>query len=226
MSAPIEERWTTAGKDLGAPNARFELDALGTPPQRVAGAEIWRDAPDRRTASRTRLRLAANDLRTEQGRPSSQPRAVRRLMWVIGIEALVPRPARAKPRRGQDIPYLLGGLKIVEPNHVSAADVSFIPMASGFLYLVSISTGLAGGSGMAAVEHRRCELLAAALEEAMLRFGKPRIFDKIRAPLSPQGFRRQALGDWRRNSMDERGRFMDNIFIERLWRWIKMKRCT
>ena len=64
---------------------------------------------------------------------------VRRLMRVMGIEALVPRPGTSKAAPGHKIyPYLLRGLKIVEPNHVWAADVTYIPMACGFLYLVAI----------------------------------------------------------------------------------------
>ena len=64
---------------------------------------------------------------------------VRRLMRVMGIEALVPRPGTSKAAPGHKIyPYLLRGLKIVEPNHVWAADVTYIPMACDFLYLVAI----------------------------------------------------------------------------------------
>src|SRR5476649_112247 len=64
---------------------------------------------------------------------------VQRLMRVMGIEALVPRPGTSKAAPGHKIyPYLLRGLKIVEPNHVWAADVTYIPMAYGFLYLVAI----------------------------------------------------------------------------------------
>ena len=75
----------------------------------------------------------------KEGRGVNRKR-VRRLMRVMGIEALVPRPGTSKAAPGQNrYPYLLRGLKIVEPNHVWAADVTYIPMvACGFLYLVAI----------------------------------------------------------------------------------------
>ena len=74
----------------------------------------------------------------KEGRGVNRKR-VQRLMRVMGIEALVPRPGTSKAAPGHKIyPYLLRGLKIVEPNHVWAADVTFIPMSCGFLYLVAI----------------------------------------------------------------------------------------
>ena len=74
----------------------------------------------------------------KEGRGVNRKR-VQRLMRVVGIEALVPRPGTSKAAPGHKIyPYLLRGLKIVEPNHVWAADVTYIPMACGFLYLVAI----------------------------------------------------------------------------------------
>ena len=74
----------------------------------------------------------------KEGRGVNRKR-VQRLMRVMGIEALVPRPGTSKAALGHKIyPYLLRGLKIIEPNHVWAADVTYIPMAYGFLYLVAI----------------------------------------------------------------------------------------
>src|SRR5580692_1052485 len=99
------------------------------------------DAADRRIASEVAvLRLAANGVRTQPGRRHGINRKrVQRLMRVMGIEALVPRPGTSKAAPGHKIyPYLLRGLKIVEPNHVWAADATYIPMACGFIYLVAI----------------------------------------------------------------------------------------
>ena len=74
----------------------------------------------------------------EEGRGVNRKR-VQRLMRVMGIEALVPRPGTSKAAPGHKIyPYLLRGLAITEPNHVWAADITYIPMAHGFLYLVAI----------------------------------------------------------------------------------------
>src|ERR1700727_1986372 len=158
--------------------------ALGDlPPQaRRRGGRSGGDAPHRRTASRTSvLRLAANDLRTQQGRPWGQPQVkrVQRLMRVMGIEALVPRPGTSKVAPGHNIyPYLLRGLKIVEPNHVWAADVTFIPMACGFLYLVVIIDWASRAVLAWRLSNTNAaSFCAAALEEALLRFGTPRIFN-------------------------------------------------
>jgi putative transposase len=93
---------------------------------------------------------------------------VQRLMRVMGIEALVPRPGTSKAAPGHKIyPYLLRGVAIAESNHVWAADITYIPMARGFLYLVaiprmllhSLGLGQPRGSGLAAVEHDRRRLL-------------------------------------------------------------------
>ena len=96
----------------------------------------------------------------KEGRAVNRKR-VRRLMRVMGIEALVPRPGTSKAAPGHRIyPYLLRGLAITEPNHVWASDITYIPMAHGFLYLVAIiDWGQPGGSGLAAVEHHRQRVL-------------------------------------------------------------------
>ena len=157
--------------------------------------------------------------------PGVNRKRVRRLMRVMGIEALVPRPGTSKAAPGHKIyPYLLRGLKIVEPNHVWAADVTYIPMACGFLYLVAIIDWASRAVLAWRLSNTNdASFCAAALEEALLRFGKPRIFNTaIRAPLSPpRAFTSKLVTAGVVISMDGRGRFMDNIFIERLWRSIK-----
>ena len=121
-----------------------------------------------------------------EGRGVNRKR-VQRLMRVMGIEALVPRPGTSKAAPGHKIyPYLLRGLKIVEPNHVWAADVTYIPMACGFLYLVAIIDWASRAILAWRLSNTNdASFCAAALEEALLRFGKPRIFNTDRDPLSP-----------------------------------------
>ena len=98
----------------------------------------------------------------------------------MGIEALVPRPGTSKPAPGHKIyPYLLCGLAITEPNHVWAADITYIPMARGFLYLVAIIIDWASRAVLAwrlsnTIDRRFC---VEALEEALELHGKPRIFN-------------------------------------------------
>src|SRR6202453_2726157 len=149
---------------------------------------------------------------------------VRRLMRVMGIEALVPRPGTSKAAPGHKIyPYLLRGLKIVEPNHVWAADVTYIPMACGFLYLVAIIDWASRAVLAWRLSNTNdASFCAAALEEALLRFGKPRIFNTDQgSTFTAEAFAGKLAAAGVAISMDGRGRFMDNIFIERLWRSIK-----
>ena len=136
----------------------------------------------------------------KEGRGVNRKR-VQRLMRVMGIEALVPRPGTSKAAPGHKIyPYLLRGLKIVETNHVWAADVTYIPMACGFLYLVAIIDWASRAVLAWRLSNTNdARLCAAALEEALLRFGKPRIFIPIRAPHSPPKLSSGSRGDRRRD---------------------------
>ena len=159
----------------------------------------------------------------KEGRGVNRKR-VQRLMRVMGIEALVPRPGTSKPAPGHKIyPYLLRGLAIAEPNHVWAADITYIPMARGFLYLVAIidwaSRAVLAWRLSNTIDSRFC---VEALEEALGLHGKPRIFNTDQgAQFTSAAFTDQLEKADVVISMDGRGRFMDNIFIERLWRSIK-----
>jgi putative transposase len=159
----------------------------------------------------------------KEGRGVNRKR-VQRLMRVMGIEALVPRPGTSKPAPGHKIyPYLLRGLAIAEPNHVWAADITYIPMGRGFLYLVAIidwaSRAVLAWRVSNTIDSRFC---VEALEEALELHGKPRIFNTDQgAQFTSTAFTDKLEKADVAISMDGRGRFMDNIFIERLWRSIK-----
>jgi putative transposase len=158
-----------------------------------------------------------------EGRGVNRKR-VQRLMRVMGIEALVPRPGTSQAAPGNKIyPYLLRGLAITEPNHVWASDITYIPMANGFLYLVAIidwaSRAVLSWRLSNTMDTRFC---VEALEEALERHGKPRIFNTDQgAQFTSAAFTGKLEAAGIAISMDGRGRFMDNIFIERLWRSIK-----
>ena len=149
---------------------------------------------------------------------------VQRLMRLMGIEALVPRPGTSKAAPGNKIyPYLLRGLAIVEPNHVWAADITYVPMAHGFLYLVAIidwaSRAVLAWRVSNTMDTSFC---LAALDEALARHGRPKIFNTDQgAQFTSAAFTGKLEAAGVAISMDGRGRFMDNIFIERLWRSIK-----
>jgi putative transposase len=159
----------------------------------------------------------------EEGRGVNRKR-VQRLMRLMGLEGLVPRPGTSKAARGNKIyPYLLRGVTITEPNHVWASDITYIPMASGFLYLVAIIDW----ASRAVLAWRLSNTMDSAfcieaLEEALQRYGKPRIFNTDQgAQFTSAAFTGKLEAAGIAISMDGRGRFMDNIFIERLWRSIK-----
>ena len=149
---------------------------------------------------------------------------VQRLMRVMGIEALVPRPGTSQAAPGHKVhPYLLRGLAITAPNHVWAADITYIPMAHGFLYLVAIIDW----ASRAVLAWRLSNTMDTgfcleALDEALARYGKPQIFNTDQgAQFTSVAFTGKLAAARIAISMDGRGRFIDNIFIERLWRSIK-----
>jgi putative transposase len=149
---------------------------------------------------------------------------VQRLMRLMGIEALVPRPGTSQAAPGHKVhPYLLRGLAITAPNHVWAADITYIPMAHGFLYLVAIidwaSRAVLAWRLSNTMDTSFC---LAALDEALLLYGRPQIFNTDQgAQFTSVAFTDRLYAAGIAISMDGRGRFMDNIFIERLWRSIK-----
>ena len=149
---------------------------------------------------------------------------VQRLMRVMGIVALVPRPGTSKPAPGHKIyPYLLRGLAITEPNQVWASDITYIPMAHGFLYLVAVidwaSRAVLAWRLSNTMDTSFC---IAALDDALARYGKPKIFNTDQgSQFTSEAFTGKLAAAGVAISMDGRGRFMDNIFIERLWRSIK-----
>ncbi len=168
----------------------------------------------------------------EEGRGVNRKR-VQRLMRVMGIEALVPRPGTSQAAPGNKIyPYLLRGVAITEPNQVWACDITYIPMATGHLYLVAIIDW----ASRAVLAWRLSNTMDTcfcldALDEALERHGKPEISAQCGthcrdntdqgAQFTSAAFTGRLEAAGIAISMDGRGRFMDNIFIERLWRSIK-----
>ena len=169
------------------------------------------------------LRLATDDVRTQQGRSRGQPQTRAAAHARDGDRGAGSAPWHEQARaRTQDIP-LPAGLAITEPNHVWAADITYIPMARGFLYLVAIidwaSRAVLAWRLSNTIDRRFC---VEALEEALELHGKPRIFNTDQgAQFTSAAFTDKLEKADVAISMDGRGRFMDNIFIERLWRSIK-----
>ncbi len=148
---------------------------------------------------------------------------VRRLMQLMGLEAIYRRPNTSKPAPGHKVyPYLLRGLEINRVNQVWAADITYIPMARGFLYLAAImdwhSRYVLAWRLSNTLEVDFC---LEALEEA-LRQGNPGIFNTDQgSQFTSEAFTGRLLAQGIGVSMDGKGRCMDNVFVERLWRSIK-----
>jgi putative transposase len=151
-------------------------------------------------------------------------RHVTTLMRRMGIEALYRKPRTSIPAREAAIyPYLLSSLVIERPNQVWASDITYLPMAHGFMYLVAILDV----ASRKVLSFRLSNTLTAdfcieALEEAMAKFGRPEIFNTDQGSQFTSEEWVQVLKDADvAISMDGKGRWIDNVFIERLWRSVK-----
>ena len=149
---------------------------------------------------------------------------VQRLMRQMGITALYPKRSTSTPAPGHKIyPYLLRGVSITRPNHVWCTDITFIPMARGFVYLVAImdwaSRKVLSWRISTSMDTQFC---LEALGEAMDRYGKPEIFNTDQgSQFTSEDFTGYLQAAGVQISMDGRGRWLDNVFIERLWRSVK-----
>jgi putative transposase len=149
---------------------------------------------------------------------------IRRLMRLMGLDAIYQAPRTSTPHPLHRVyPYLLGDLTIVRPDHVWCADITYIPVQRGFLYLIAIMDW--------ATRHVLAWRLSntmdtgfciEALREAMARYGRPEIFNTDQgSQFTSLDFTGVLKDAGVAISMDGRGRCMDNIFIERLWRSLK-----
>ena len=149
---------------------------------------------------------------------------IRRLMRLMGLMPIYRQPRTSVPAKGHKIyPYLLRGLAIDRPNQVWCADITYIPLAKGFLYLVAImdwwSRKVLAWRLSNTMDVSFC---TDALEEAFGRHGPPEIFNTDQgSQFTSWAWTQRLKAAGVRISMDGRGRFLDNIFIERLWRSMK-----
>ena len=148
---------------------------------------------------------------------------VQRLLRLMGLEAIYQKPRLSQPAPGHHIyPYLLRGVKIERVNQVWSADITYIGLLHGFIYLVAIidwfSRYVLAWEVSVTLESDFCR---SALERA-LRRGRPEIFNSDQGvQFTSTAFTQQLLTEGIQISMDGRGRALDNIFVERLWRRVK-----
>jgi putative transposase len=149
---------------------------------------------------------------------------VQRLMRIMGIEAIYPKPKTSRPHPGHKVyPYLLRNLNIDRSNQVWAADITYIPMARGSMYLVVVMDWYSRKVLSWRLSNTlEADFCVAALEDALLQHGRPEIFNTDQgAQFTSQTFTDLLKSHEVQISMDGRGRVQDNIFIERLWWSIK-----
>ena len=148
---------------------------------------------------------------------------VRRLMQLMGLKAIYRRPRTSEATPGHRIyPYLLGRMEITRPNQVWAADITYIPMSKGFLYLVTIMDWYSRYVLAWRLSNTQdADFCVEDLEEA-LREGRPDIFNTDQgSQFTSEAFTELLKQHGVRISMDGKGRYRDNIFVERLWRTVK-----
>ena len=151
-------------------------------------------------------------------------RHVKTLMRRMGIEALYRHPRTTKQEPGHKIyPYLLRGIAITRPNQVWAMDITYIPMARGFVYLAAVldwfSRRVLAWRLSITMESSFC---VAALEDAMARYGKPDVFNTDQgSQFTAAAFTDVLAEKGITISMDGKGAWRDNVFVERLWRSVK-----
>ena len=163
------------------------------------------------------------DALTQLGHQMSRDH-VRRLMRTMGIEPIYPKPRLSKPGKGHKIyPYLLRNLEITAPNHVWCTDITYIPLGDGHVYL----TAVMDWASRYVISWRLSNTMDNAfciecLEEALEKQGTPEIFNTDQgSQFTSDDFTKELRDRKIKISMDGKGRALDNVMIERLWRTVK-----
>ncbi len=163
------------------------------------------------------------DALVRQGQVTNKKR-VQRLMRLMGIEAIYPKPKTSKPHPEHRIyPYLLKEIDINRPDMVWCTDITYVPMNKGFMYLVAIMDWYSRKVLSWRLSNTLdSEFCVSALEAAISKYGCPEIFNTDQgSQFTSRSFTKVLKNHGIKISMDGRGRFMDNIFIERLWWSVK-----
>ncbi len=149
-----------------------------------------------------------------------------RVVRLMRLRAIYPKRRTSSPGKGHRIyPYLLRGMKVTRPREVYAADITYIPMAKGFLYLVAVIDWYS----RKVLAHRLSNTMDAAfcveaMEEAIVRYGAPEVFNTDQgAQFTSEAFTGALKEHGVRISMDGKGRWLDNVYVERLWRSLKQE---
>ncbi|XAY77267.1 IS3 family transposase [Sagittula stellata E-37] len=157
------------------------------------------------------------------GHPVNEKR-IRRLMRLMGLMPIYQKPNTSRPAKGhKTYPYLLRGLRVERPNQVWCSDITYLPMRRGFLYLVAIMDWHTRKVLSWRISNTlEADFCVEALNEAIHKFGPPEIMNTDQgSQFTPFAWTDRLRRSGVKISMDGKGRFLDNIFIERLWRTLK-----
>ena len=228
----MKSRRSMIEREKPAPSIRRQCELLGVSRSGLAYTPVLPDAEElalMRRMDELHLkhpfygsRMLAFTLRQE-GLAANRKR-VQRLMRVMGLESMAPKPKTSEPHpEHAKYPYLLRGLPIFRANQVWATDITYIPMRAGFVYLVCImdwfSRRVLSWRLSTTMDPGFC---VDALEEALRHYGTPKIFNTDQgAQFTSQVFTGVLKKHVIAISMDGKGRFLDNVFVERLWRSLK-----
>jgi putative transposase len=148
---------------------------------------------------------------------------VQRLMRVMGLEAIYPKPRLSLAGKGHRIyPYLLRGVKVGRPDQVWSADITYVPMASGFMYLAAVIDWFSRYVIAWKLSNTLDGSFCLEMLEAALKGGRPEIFNTDQGvQFTATAFSEELEAAGVAVSMDGRGRALDNVFVERLWRSVK-----
>jgi putative transposase len=194
-------------------------------PRPVSGSDLWlmRQIDELHLNYPFAGSRMLRDLLGQQGLEVGR-RHIRTLMRKMAIEAIYRRPNTSKPAPGHRIyPYLLRGVAITRPNQVWAMDITYIPMARGFVYLAAVvdwfSRHVLAWKLSITMETSFC---IEALDEALSTNEKPEIFNTDQgSQFTSEAFTARLKKEGIRISMDGKGRWRDNVFVERIWKSIK-----
>jgi putative transposase len=158
----------------------------------------------------------------EQGEEVNRKR-VQRLMRVMGLEAIYPKPRLSLAGRGHKVyPYLLRGVKVERPDQVWSADITYVPMTSGFMYLAAVIDWFSRYVMAWRLSNTLDGSFCLEMVEEALRVGRPEVFNTDQGvQFTAEAFTGRLESAGVAVSMDGRGRALDNVFVERLWRSVK-----
>jgi putative transposase len=158
----------------------------------------------------------------ERGEAGNRKR-VQRLMRTMGLEAIYPKPRLSRPGEGHRIyPYLLRGVKVERPDQVWSADITYVPMATGFMYLAAVIDWFSRYVVAWRLSNTLDGSFCLGMLEEALRGGRPEVFNTDQGvQFTAAAFVGCLEGAGVAMSMDGRGRALDNVFVERLWRSVK-----